>query len=561
MLPALLLLLPLGARAAQRVEPVSPVVLSAPLTPAPALAQLRLDLAALRAPGAAAALPAALPPAAFARLSAIAQAPAAGIAVPAAAAPALAAAPAGAPAPGSAAAAAPTDALARVRLAQQVLGKFSPEKFATLAPGEQQAALDDLWDHWTAKGLVRAESGAEPALRRFDALIERGVDDKTLTAANKSILLGVGVLGYPLEDSVWLARTRIRDALDENALRYPQGQRWHTQDGTPEFLGTTKEGQDLVDAWGRAVEYGRAVLARAAAGETRLPKSAEFSRQAAAGLASVAAELKRRGDEPALVYLRDEDPTFMAFLLDARKPGYYLYNGDASAVARIMATDAARALGIRRIDHKEGGVQASTYFYRPERVAARLEAVASGPASRDAAALRDALKPYAEEARALARSLPAAPKAASDWSFVAPETLAAASASRNDPNLLSSYKDFVRGFSRYDLPITAGTVRALRAEGRRYGALNEGQWKALLSLYDACPALRKADPQALLRVVSQPYETDGRLFAPAKGPERGVQLQLFALDRLAALEAGNGRERAAFLRFAASALEAALAKP
>ena len=106
------------------------------------------------------------------------------------------------------------------------------------------------------------------------------------------------------------------------------------------------------------------------------PKSTAASPEAAAAFIALARELKENKDDAALDYLSGQDPTFMAFLLDARKPGYYLYNGDQSIVARIMNAKAAAGLGVRRIDKKEGDrVVASTYFYRPARVAERLDAI------------------------------------------------------------------------------------------------------------------------------------------------------------------------------------------
>jgi hypothetical protein len=516
------------------------------MAPSPALAQLRLDLAALQIPtgaSGAAMAGAALTPQAFANLSAIAQAPGAALA------------PAAGPVATSGAAA-PTDALQRVMLAQQVLGKLEPGAFAKLPQDGQEAALNALWDNWKAKGLV----GDDSAPRAFDALVIQGVDDRALTAANKSIFLGVGVLGYPLEDALWLSRTRIGDALDENQLHYPSDQRWRDASGTPEFLSTTPEGQALVDAWGRAVEHGRRVIAQVEAGSTELPASAEIAPAAAAGFARLVAELRRRGDAEALRYLRDEDPTFVAFLLDARKPGYYLYNGDKSVVARIMATDAAHALGIRRVEHGDAGaVVRSLYYYRPERVAERLSAVAAQPASADAAPTRELLATYAPRLASAARVLPAVAADAKGYSFVEPQFLAVAALDSRE-NQLATYGKQAASSQRYELPIDAKTVRALRAEGRRYGALEQARWDALLALYDACPALAAAAPETALNVVSQPYQSGGRLIAPVKAPGRGAVLQLFLLDRLVALGKSDAKARDALLRFAAKGVEAALAR-
>lgn len=271
------------------------------------------------------------------------------------------------------AAAQQTDALRRVELAQQVLGRFDPNEFSKLPPAQQDAALGGLWEGWKSRGLVEDPGADADPGAALDRMLVAGVEDRALTSANKSAFLGVGVLGYPLEDSLWLQRTRIGDALDENSLRYPKGQRWHTDDHTPEFLGTTPEAQSLVDAWGAATDYGKQLVEAVKSGAKTLPKGAAASPAAAAAFAAVARELKANKDDAALDYLSGQDPTFSAFLLDARKPGYYLYNGDQSIVARIMSTKAAAALGARRIDKKDGDrVVASTYFYRPARVAARL---------------------------------------------------------------------------------------------------------------------------------------------------------------------------------------------
>jgi hypothetical protein len=521
-----------------RATQIQTVTLNTPLSPSPVLAQLRLDLAVLQKPG----MP--VSPAAFANISAILQVPSVALA---AAGPAAVTA-----ASGGAQVKAQTDALARVELAQQVLGKFDADTFAKLPSGEQQLALDALWDNWTAKGLVGSPKSKSEPLAAFDAAISDGVNDKKLTAANKSIFLGAGVLGYPLSDSVWLAHTRIRDAIDDNMLRYPANQKWHTADGTPEFLGTTKEGQETLDAWGRAVDYSRLILKQVEAGSKNLPKSAEIPPEAAAGFARLAAELKAKGDAEALAYLRDQDPTFVAFLLDARKPGYYLYNGSDSIVARIMATKAAGALGIRRLDQKDGAVHASTYFYRPKRVAERAAAVSAGEASSDAASYRDAMKPYAARLAALASKLPAGSGSAQGFGFVEAQFLDA-SALESAANKLETY-GAKQGFSRYDLPITAGTVRGRRGQG--YGALSDAQWRGLVALHDASPLLKAAAEDTPLRVVSQAYETRGQLIA--KNKTGGLTVQLFVLDRLAELES-DPAARGSFLRFLAAAAAGALA--
>lgn len=287
------------------------------------------------------------------------------------------------------------DALRRVELAQTLLRRLDPEKFASLPANEQGATLERIWSGWKDRGLIADAAGDADPAGALDRLIVAGVEDRALTSANKSVFLAAGVLGYPLEDALWLQRTRISDALDENKLHYPSGQKWHTADHTPEFLGATQEGQRLVDLWGAAAERAKE-LVKGGAPKTAVEKS----------FAGLVAELRAAGDEKALAYLSGEDPTFTAFLLDARKPGYFLYNGDGSIVARIMSAKAARALGVRRLDKPDGdAVHASTYFYRPARVAERLREVGGqtvGPHDQDA---RERIAEYARRAAALAARL------------------------------------------------------------------------------------------------------------------------------------------------------------
>lgn len=277
-----------------------------------------------------------------------------------------------------------TPAARRVEFARETLGRFEPEAFAKLPDGDKDALLEELWDGWKARGLA-----GEPDA--FGQAVLAAVDDKALTSAGKSVFLGSVVLGYPLNEALWLARTRIGDALDENSLTYPRGQRWTDPSGTPEFLGTTKAAQELLDAWGRAVDHSRRVAALALAGEP-LPQHPEISAEATAGFAALVRELSAKGDEAALKYLKEEDPTFIAFLLDARKPGYYLYNGDKGVVGRILATKAAKTLGLRRVEHPDPGLAnySSTYLYRPKRVLERLDRVIADEAAGEDA-IREAL--------------------------------------------------------------------------------------------------------------------------------------------------------------------------
>lgn len=519
-----------------RVEPVPR--LSLPVSPSAAVvAQLRVDLTPLLAvPGGAALTPllAALDAGPL-RAAGSASLPAA-LPAPAAAAP-LAAAPLAA-APASALAAAPAASAAeRLGVAQELLGRHTPESLAALPESERESLLSELWDGWKSRGLL--EDGLSPA----DRLLIEGVDDKALTSSNKSVFLGAGILGYPLEDSLWLQRTRIGDALDENRLRYPEGQRWTNADGTPEFLGTTDEAQTLLDAWGAAAAYAAQIVKQVRAGSAVLPESAAASPAAAAAFARVAAELSAAGDEEALRYLSGQDPTFAAFLLDARKPGYYLYNGEEAVVSRILATAAARELGVRRLD-KPGtsGTHASTYLYRPARVVERLREAARGRGEEDA---RRRLAAYAERLAPLAAPLPRGRTA--PYRFAPPETLPG-SALDAKANRLDSYPSFKEGFQRWDLPLTAGALRERLASGRAHGSFDERRWAALGRLL-AASALQTAPEETSVRVVGQRWQTGGKLVAAGK--DGGVLVQMFALDLIA-----DGADPAPF----AAAVDGALAR-
>lgn len=301
-----------------------------------------------------------------------------------------------------------TDALRRVEVARQVLGRFDPNQFSKLPQADQEASLSKLWEGWKDRGLVSDPGAAADPGAALDRMIVAGVEDHALTSANKSVFLAVGVLGYPLEDSLWLLRNRIGDALEENSLNYPRGQRWANSDGTPEFLGTTKEAQALVNKWGTATDSGRQIVALIKEGKHELPKSDAVSPAAAQAFAAVVRELHDKKDDEALAYLSGQDPTFSAFLLDAGKPGYYLYNGDQSVVGRILGTKAAAALGVRRIDKADGDkVHASTYFYRPARVAERLTQMDGLKVQAYDDDARRRLVEYGRRAAALARRIEA----------------------------------------------------------------------------------------------------------------------------------------------------------
>lgn len=530
----LILFLAALARAGS-VELVPP--LTAPLGPPPVIAQLRLDLAA-----------ATLGPAPLLPAAAVSLAPdAAPAAVLAAAAAVPVAAPSAVPvAAGAVPARAPvaTDAVARLSAAREILGSFDPKTFAELPADKQDAALAALWDGWKSRGLLDGGSDS-------DRLIVEGVDDKVLTRSNKSVFLGVGVLGYPLEDALWLSRTRISDALEENSLVYPTGQRWRNESGTPEFLGRSRRAQPLVDAWGAATAYAAEIVRQVERGSRELPKGAAASPAAAADFARVVADLVRAGDAEALAYLRDgTDPTFAAFLLDARKPGYYLYNGDKSVVARIMATAAARSLGIRRVDRPDGLV-ASTYFYRPARVVERLrEASTEDPGEGGDDGARARLSAYAARLAAAAPSAPAA--SVEGWSFVAPEFLPGSA-------LDSAANRFASGGAaqgRLELPLPLRALRARMKSGERYPQLTAERWEALRFLLEKVPALSAAGDEVVVRFAAASFQSGGKLVAPTRGG--GVTLQVAALDRVAALRAGDAAELERELRFLRAAFDAAL---
>jgi hypothetical protein len=538
-----------AAAPAAAIEAVAPVPeISAPVSAPPVLSQLRADLAVLAVPTTLALPPAAAPLSAAAWTNVQAA-----LAAPAAAPEAAAAEPAALAAP-PAAPEARTAARERLAVAGQVLGSFEPGAFASLSDSQRREALDRLWDGWKSRGLVSEapHAQASDAGAALDALILEGVDDKTLTHANKSIFLGVGVLGYPLADAVWLARTRIRDAIDDNALRYPEGQRWHTSDGTPEFLGQSPRSQPLLDAWGAATTLGTQIVRQVEAGSRDLPQSAAASPAAAAAFADVAADLVRAGDREALEYLSGQDPTFSAFLLDALKPGYYLYNGDKSVVARILDTPSAQRLGLRRVEHGEtGAVVKSTYVYRPARVVERLREAARESADH-ADPEKAGLAAYAERAAPLAARI-AAPAAPTDaYAFVDPEFLPG-SALDSPANVLRAQP---AAHARADMPMTLATLRGRFASGERHPFFDEPRWAALRLVLGANPALASVPDAKYLRFVAQPFQTRGKVVARlADGT--GAMLQLSALDDGAKTAPGSPA-RARELRFLSTALQAGL---
>jgi hypothetical protein len=347
---AALLAARLAAASIERLPPIE-----TPVSPAtPILAQLRLDLAALKAPAAPLELPvsALAVPAQFSVLQKALDS-------------------ASLPAARRKTSAAQTDALRRVEVADQLLRRYDPEKFAKLPAADQEAALAKIWDNWSARGLVADSAADADPGRALDNLILAGVEDRELTAANKSAFLAAGVLGYPLQDSLWLQRTNITSAIEESNLSYPAGQKW-VENKTPQILGTTAEAQALVNTWGEATNRAKRVIDAVRAGKTGASTEAEGK-----PFEALVRELAAKGDDEALDYLSGLDPTFTAFLLDARKPGYYAYNADETIVDRVMRAKSASGFGVRRIDKPEGDkVHASTYFYRPARVARRLDELA-----------------------------------------------------------------------------------------------------------------------------------------------------------------------------------------
>lgn len=507
-LPLALLLL-----ASARAGVVEIPALSAPLSPTPVVAQLKLDLAALNpAMGVPVLTPSALMPQVLAAPLPVAKAAAAVDAKP---------------------------EVLRVQAAKEIL----PSNFAELPPAARDEALEKLWDGWKSRGLI--ESSA-------DATVLAGVDDKQLTSANKSVFLGAAVLGYPLADSLWLQRTRIGDALDQNSLHYPSGQRWHNESGTPEFLGISPEAQPLVDAWGEATEQGRRIVAQIRAGSRTLPESGVVDRRASAAFGRVALELKEKGDEDALDYLSGKDPTFSAFLLDVRKPGYYLYNADAGAIGRILATKAAGALGLRRVEHPDPSLPGSgaTYLYRPARVLERLRELASSPVEKYDEPARARLAAYADR---LAPHAGASPRGeTAPFVFAAASDLPGAALS-TDRNKLSSYKPAADAYRRWDLPLTLPLLRPRLEKNDPHGSFDAARWEALSALYAASAKMKTSG--ADFRIVADPHLTRGALVAPSKG---GVAVNMILLDEIARLKREDEKALPGFLRFAAAAVDGAL---
>lgn len=507
-----------AAYATERVQTVP--LLQAPLAPvSPALNQLRLDLAA-------------------ASVKLDAASPLQNV---------IAAVPRAAQAPVA------TDAIRRLQVANQILLRYDAENFAKLPEADQAQALSAMWDGWKMNGLLGAEK-SQPAMGKLDALVLEGVRDARLTSANKSVFLGAAVLGYPLADSLWLSRNRISDALDENALIYPRDQGWVNASGTPEFLGVSPLAQPLVDRWSQAARHAAAVVRQVRKGSRELPLSKVVTKEATAGLARVASELLAAGDTEALDYLESrQDPTFSAFLLDAGKPGYYLYNGAGGVVARVLATRAAGTSGVRRLDQPEmGTVVPSTYYYRPARVVARLAALLVEPADH-AEKERDLFSQYAARAGALGVKEPKGD--VKGWTFSEPEFLEG-SALDSARNRLTSYGEGTKGsFSRYDLPLKAGALRSRLASGEAIPSLAGERWDSAADLFKASGALSKAGDDVEVRLVSERFQTRDALVAKGQG---SVLVQVFALDELARLKKTDKKAARAFLRFLAAAVDAAL---
>lgn len=540
------------------VEPIR--VVRTPLSPPPVAAQLRADFVSLSLPTHLELPPSFVTanPVAWTNLRAVVlNTPVVGAAasatpvIPAGLAPtAPAAVP---PAPG--APVVETDAVRRLTVAQEILGRYDPAEFQKLAQGDKDAAFAELWDGWRRQGLVAdPEHGGEDA-RRVDRMILDGVDDKSLTYSNKSIFLGVGVLGYPLADAVWLARTPIGDALADNRLSYPAGQTWRNASHTPEILGTTPEAQRLVDRWGAATAYAAQVVRQVVAGSKELPDDAAVPHGAAVGFASLVAELLRAGDRAAVDTLSGADPTLTAFLLDAGKPGYYLYNGDGSAVARIMKTKAVAAMGIRAVDHPAGvGDHKSTYLYRPVRVVESLRAAARQPGldgeARDA---QTRLAAYAERMAPLAA--PASEAASGGFTFTDPAVLPGSAL--ESPANAFPHSPGVR--NRYNLPFPLGSIRHRMVVNEPWTQFNDAQWRGLRVLLRSVPSLTAAPDDLVLTFVSESFASRGRLIAPATDGRRGAIVQMALLEKLAALE-GEPEKLAAERRFLVAAFTAALSR-
>ncbi|MDE2510580.1 MAG: hypothetical protein KGL74_05615, partial [Elusimicrobia bacterium] len=321
--------------------------------------------------------------------------------------------------------------------------------------------------------------------------------------------------------------------------------------GTPEFLGQSPGAQKLVDDWGAATSLGAQIVRQIEAGSKELPKSAAAAPEAVAAFADIAADLVKAGDTESLDYLTGRDPTFSAFLLDVRKPGYYLYNGDSGAVARILATPAAGRLGLRRVEHgDQGSVVASSYIYRPARVAERLREAAHETTTNDTADIRRRLQAYADRAVPLAET--ARRPAAAAYTFIEPQFLVGA-ALDSLANVMPSQASRA---GRGDIPLPLGTIRGRLASGERHPLVDEARWNALASVLESEPALAAVPDAKVLRFVTEAWQTHGKFIARVKDGS-GAMIQVSALARLATLKPGSDewkRER----RFLSAALQAAL---
>ncbi|MBI3288527.1 MAG: hypothetical protein HYZ74_03305 [Elusimicrobia bacterium] len=514
-----------GAHAAIKAVPP----LNTPLAPTPVVRQLQADLAVIHAGAIPELAPSALPltPSAWSNIRLVA------------AQPVLDA---------RGAVAGPSGALRRIQLAQEVLGGYDPASFEALAPDERNAALARLWDGWRTRGLLTADVSQEAAGSPADRLVLEGVRDAELTSANKSIFLGVAILGYPLEDALWLTRTNIHTAHEENTLRYPQDQPWLNPAGTPEFLGVSRHAQPLLDDWAAAVEHGRGIIAQVRTGSTKLPKSAKITPQASAAFANLVRELLDKKDFEAVAYLRNNDPTLLAFLLDARKPGYYQYNGSGPIIKRLFETSTAGRMGLSRVDKPDAFLGTpETYLYRPQRVLTRLREIEREPATRDTREAKARLTSYIERLAPLIK--PAPRISAAPYSFVEPQFLAG-SALRSPSNFLLKLPPRPTAYPRYN-----PTLRVRLDAAERPPELDAQRWRALQKLI--AKTGKSLKPGAEIRLATESWQTQGGLIAPAEDAAAAV-MNLSVLDEILRLEKRAPDRLPDFLRFAAAAVEGAL---
>jgi hypothetical protein len=216
------------------------------------------------------------------------------------------------------------DALHRLEIAQQLLSRYEPEKFAQMSDVEREEVLAEVWDGWRQKSLT--DDGAAA-----DKIILEGISDKRLTMADKNVFLSAGFLGYPSEKEA------------------------------------------------RAADYAARIARHVKAGQIGLPVSLFFSPDSAMAFADLVKELLETDDFAAVGYLTSGDPALAAFLLDASKPGHHLHDADERLVSRILRTRAVKNMGLRTLKKpdEDSPNLFATYVYRPHRVAQRLSSISA----------------------------------------------------------------------------------------------------------------------------------------------------------------------------------------